>query len=688
MTILCLVGLLAYRDGQTSQEFGRWVRHTHDVLDAISTLTAETTMADSDGRGFALTGDGSYLDHRRASESLARQAEKTLRILTADNDVQQNRLSTLETLIDRRDKFADELADLRRSQGLVAAADAVRSSRSLSLTEDFSTLVAAMRAEELALLRERRTESRESAEWAIELLTVGIMLGLVSTAAGAWSVERDRARRARAEEALHESDENYRGMVQGVEDYGIILLDPKGQVLSWNTGAERMTGCMADQMIGKSFAQYMLPDDIKRGRPEEILRTAEAAGRMEFDGPRVRADGSRFIVRATYTALRDPRGGLRGFALVSRDITQNVESEAKYRSLMEAAPDAMVVVDSRSRIILVNARAENHFGYRRDELLGQNVKKLIPMGFSERRVAVGLPSAQDAPQQQFGAAIELQGRRKDGSEFPIELLLSPLQTVEGIVVTAVIRDITVRRTQDAVLKQKMDELSRSNEELGQFAYIASHDLQEPLRMVASYTQLLAKRYKGRLDADADEFIAFAVDGADRMQRLIQDLLTFSRVGSKGRELRETSSEGALLFALANLRGVIDKSGAVVTHDVLPMVLADNTQLTQLFQNLVSNAIKYQTTGVPQIHVAAAQSVDRKWTFSVADNGMGIDSQYFQKIFGMFQRLHRRDEFAGTGMGLAICKKIVERHGGTISVESEVGRGSTFLFALSESERST
>jgi light-regulated signal transduction histidine kinase (bacteriophytochrome) len=274
--------------------------------------------------------------------------------------------------------------------------------------------------------------------------------------------------------------------------------------------------------------------------------------------------------------------------------------------------------------------------------------------------------------------------RKDGSEFPIELMLSPLESAEGILVTAAIRDITMRREAEAHLLEKVDELNRSNVELGQFAYIASHDLQEPLRMVASYTQLLARRYKGKLDADADEFIAFAVDGASRMQRLIQDLLAYSRVGTKGQDLLDTSSEEALGHALINLRGAIEASGALVTHDPLPSVMADEMQLTQLFQNLVGNAIKYQGTGIPHVHVSAVKYGAKKWTFSVRDDGLGIDSQYFDKIFGMFQRLHKREEFAGTGIGLAICKKIVERHGGIISVESQLGHGSKFSFALTAS----
>jgi light-regulated signal transduction histidine kinase (bacteriophytochrome) len=244
----------------------------------------------------------------------------------------------------------------------------------------------------------------------------------------------------------------------------------------------------------------------------------------------------------------------------------------------------------------------------------------------------------------------------------------------------VVRDITARTAAEANLRHKVDELKRSNDELGHFAYIASHDLQEPLRMVASYTQLLSKRYKGRLDADADEFIAFAVDGASRMQRLIEDLLSYSRVETTGSQIADTSSEAALEQALMNLHQAITDGGAVVTHDPLPQVQADETQLVQLFQNLVGNAIKYQESGTPRVHVSAVRR-GASWSFAVKDNGMGIDAKYFERIFGMFQRLHKRDEFSGTGMGLAICKKIVERHGGSLTVESRPGRGSTFSFVL-------
>lgn len=252
---------------------------------------------------------------------------------------------------------------------------------------------------------------------------------------------------------------------------------------------------------------------------------------------------------------------------------------------------------------------------------------------------------------------------------------------------SVFRNITeIKRTQEA-LKARAEELERSNKELEQFAYVASHDLQEPLRMISSYTQLLSRRYTGKLDKDADEFIAYAVDGAVRMQQLINDLLAYSRVGTRAGEMRPVSSEAVVSKALANLQAAIMESQAVVSCDELPMVEADPVQLGQLFQNLIGNAIKFRNAEPPEIRVEV-EELGESYRFSVKDNGIGIDPQYAERIFQVFQRLHTKQQYPGTGIGLAICKKIVERHGGTIVVESQPGHGAAFRFTIPKAKEAT
>jgi PAS domain S-box-containing protein len=504
---------------------------------------------------------------------------------------------------------------------------------------------------------------------------------------------RDISVRKAAETHLAQMEGRYRGLLEAAPD-AMVVVNQAGEIVLLNVQAENQFGYSRDELLGQKV-KNIIPEGFAERLIADGTRTAaEALAQQIGTGIELsarRKDGSEFPIEIMLSPLDSTEGILVTAAIRDISVRKAAEKhlaqmEGRYRGLLEAAPDAMVVVNQAGEIVLLNVQAENQFGYSRDELLGQKVKNIIPEGFAERLIADALRSADDALAQQIGTGIELSARRKNGSEFPIEIMLSPLESATGILVTAAIRDISVRKKAEANLLHSVEELNRSNVELGQFAYIASHDLQEPLRMVASYTQLLSRRYKGKLDSDADEFISFAVDGASRMQRLIQDLLTYSRVGTKGKELLETSSEEALQQALLNLRSAIEESKALVTHDPLPDVLADQMQLTQLFQNLVGNAIKYQKSGVPNVHISTSRNGGGKWIFSVKDNGLGIDPQYFDRIFVMFQRLHKRDEFAGTGIGLAICKKIVERHGGNISVESQPGQGSTFRFPLAGIEK--
>ncbi len=263
----------------------------------------------------------------------------------------------------------------------------------------------------------------------------------------------------------------------------------------------------------------------------------------------------------------------------------------------------------------------------------------------------------------------------------------PIRDDSGQIVlyTGVAKDITERKRMEEAIRLHSEKLARSNQELERFAYVASHDLQEPLRMVASFTQLLSQRYTGRLDETADKYIHYAVDGAKRMQQLIADLLAFSRVNSKELDLRPTGCEALIVAALQNLRAAIEESGAAIDRDPLPEVCVDEGQFIQLFQNLLGNAIKFRRKETsPRIHVSAVDD-GAEWLFSVQDNGIGIEPKHADRVFQIFQRLHTRTEYPGTGIGLAVCQKVVERHGGRIWVESQPGMGSNFRFTVPKSQ---
>lgn len=267
------------------------------------------------------------------------------------------------------------------------------------------------------------------------------------------------------------------------------------------------------------------------------------------------------------------------------------------------------------------------------------------------------------------------------------LIITTFIILQTLIIIVLLINMSKRKNaENALLKQKDElnqtvaDLERSNAELEQFAYVASHDLQEPLRMVSSYVQLLERRYKGKLDSDADEFIGYAVGGAKRMEMLINDLLAFSRVGTRGKSFEPTDLEAVVEQALENLKLAIEENGAVITHDALPMVKADGLQMLQLIQNLIDNAIKFRSKEAPCIHIAAEQK-EKEWVFSVRDNGIGIETEYHKRIFVLFQRLHTLQEYSGTGIGLAMCKKIIERHGGRIWVEAQTGKGAVFYFTI-------
>jgi signal transduction histidine kinase/CHASE3 domain sensor protein len=371
------------------------------------------------------------------------------------------------------------------------------------------------------------------------------------------------------------------------------------------------------------------------------------------------------------------------------------------QTILSTAAEGIVGLDRDARVTFANPAATEALGQPLDDLLGRSIGHRLEPAPGEAgddaangtaAAPVASPAAPDLIGRtlatgtiEYGADAVL--RRGDGRSIPIEYASAPIRehdAVVGAVVT--FRDVTQRRAAERALNERARDLARSNAELEQFAYVASHDLQEPLRAVVSYLQLLERRYKGQLDERADKYIGYAVDGARRMQALINDLLTYSRAGRRGDHHADVNLETLLDRVTRSLEIGIQESGAVISHDPLPTVVGDPVGLGQLLQNLVGNAIKFHAEEPPRVHIAAERQ-ERAWLLSVRDNGIGIAPEYQERIFVLFQRLHGRDEYTGTGIGLAICRKIVEQHGGRLWVESTPGGGSTFLFTIPDTNTS-
>jgi PAS domain S-box-containing protein len=349
-----------------------------------------------------------------------------------------------------------------------------------------------------------------------------------------------------------------------------------------------------------------------------------------------------------------------------------------FLEVIESMSEAWLLVDRVGRVQRANPAAAALLECEEGELVGRPFADNCCSGAIPSTPWHLLERAPNGRLAHFDAEITTQAGRLVPISISVGLVHDRRGKVIGMQVVA--NDITERKEAEAALARQAEELARSNTELQQFAYVASHDLQEPLRMMASFAQLLAKGYKGQLDADADEFIDYIVDGAAHMQQLINDLLSYARVGSRGKDFAPTDCAAVLRTVCVNLRAAIEESGAVIVADPLPTVMADETQLVQLFQNLLGNAIKFRGEKSPIISIGAERRGD-DWLFRLRDNGIGIEPQYVERIFLIFQRLHGRSRYPGTGIGLAIAKKIVERHAGRIWVESEPGKGSTFCFTL-------
>jgi PAS domain S-box-containing protein len=479
----------------------------------------------------------------------------------------------------------------------------------------------------------------------------------------------------------------------------IYTKDVEGAYILVNHQFEKLFKVTEEEVAGKTdfdlFPKYAA--DAFRATDRKVLKERTA---LEIEEIIPHKDGPHTYISIKFPML-DPDGEPYGICGISTDITARIQAEQllkerkeQIRQILETASEAFVSIDSDSIITGWNKQAEATFGWSQSQAVGRGLVDLImPERFRAKHLAGMQRFLATGEGPVLNKRMELVAVHRDGHEFPIEIVISALRTKDGYVFNAFLHDITERRRAEELARIKADlerqaaELRRSNRELAQFAHVASHDLAEPLRTVSSFVQLLDYRYRGKLDEDADEFIGYAVEGASRMQALINALSAYSTFGSAEHTPQPVECFKVAEQALGGLRAMIDESGATVRIDPLPTVMADATQLSVVFQNLISNGIKFTKTGTPKLHISAERILDG-WSFSVTDNGIGIKREHQQRIFEMFRRLHTHENYEGTGIGLTICRKIIARHGGEIWVEAAPDGGSTFRFTIPDHQPGT
>lgn len=470
----------------------------------------------------------------------------------------------------------------------------------------------------------------------------------------------------------------------------ILIVDQSGHISHLNMQAERLFGYTRAELRGE-MVDVLLPYRFRAGHGalrSSFVKAPSArpmgAGRDLFG---LHKNGTEVPIEIGLSPFRTEHGGFVVSAII--DISERKRLEARVRATVESAPTAMVMIDQTGTIVLVNRELERLFGYDQEELLRKKVEVLIPEKFRGGHTSLRTQYFAAPDARRMGAGRELFGLRKDRSEFPIEIGLNPVTTDEGPFVLAAIVDITERRKQaDAALRQANEALERSNIELQRFAYVASHDLQTPMRSIASFADLLRTTYADKLDAQAEDWMHRIVESVKQLQGLVRELLDYSRIDAEPRPFTKVPLRDVVNDAVSLLDVSIRESSADLTCAELPVVSGDRSQLVQLMLNLIGNALKYRGVQPPRIDITARSAgAGDPWIVAVRDNGLGIALQHHERIFDIFERLHSQADVPGTGIGLAVCRRVVSRHGGRIWVESEPGGGSTFLFTIAAAEES-
>ena len=506
-------------------------------------------------------------------------------------------------------------------------------------------------------------------------------------------------------EELRRVEDRYLKMIEEVTEYAILLLDRSGNIENWNIGAEKIKGYKSEEIIGKNFELFYPDEDRKTGLPFRLLQEAVDQGRVVHEGWRVRKDGTKFWGYIVITALHDDSGSVVGFLKVTRDLSEQKEateqlkafaqklaeqneklrrSEDRYHRMIDEVQDyAILMLDLNGNIQNWNKGAEKIKGYKPAEALGKNFR----IFYTPEDITNKIPDLLSETARKNDKAVHEGWRlRKDGTKFWGNTIITALHDENHDIIgySKVTRDLTDKKQAEDQLREYAEQLEQNNHELEQFAYVASHDLKEPLRKILTFGDLLNSNSKEFLDDRGKEYITRMQNAATRMMHLIEDLLNFSRINRQNEGFEKVDLNEVVKQVIQDLDVTIKEKNAKINVGDLAMIDARKSEIGQLFQNLISNALKFNDKQVPVINISSTIRNNDEMSFvqiEVSDNGIGFEEVYRKKIFDIFQRLHGKSSYSGSGIGLAICKKIVESHGGKISATGEPGKGSTFTIKL-------
>jgi PAS domain S-box-containing protein len=697
---LLLVLLIAFLSYRAWSEFGRQseqIRITQRVVEDTTALLASITDAETGQRGFLLTGRQSYLESYHNALAAVPGLLDSLAKATVDWPDQSTRLEKLKPVVREKLDELQETVELYSRRKPEAALALVLTDRGKLEMDEIRQACSELQSAAYDRLSRQTAQSFSGAN----------RIGFVGTAGSAalfalltlFAITNQRGSRRRQEliQDLHKSEEQSRvahewlqTIIGSIGD-GVVATDASGKVILLNAVAESLTGWTLQQASGLPLGQVLVISDEETGQGAEdpvarVLREGRMVGFTNHTNLTSR-EGRLISIEDSAAPIRDASNQIAGVVLVFRDVSQRRAAEQREKdnaiglgrlaAIVESSDDAIISKDLNGMITSWNRGAERIFGYSKEEVVGRSIAILASPGHEDEMASILEQIARGEHIEHF----ETMRRTKDGRDIYISLTVSPIRDSNGVIVGAskISRNITERVMAEKEHRKQAELIARSNDDLQHFAYAASHDLREPLRTVAVYSQILERHLQSNLDTESSTSLGAIKAAVGRMGQLIDGLLEYSTAGEGGPSSVEVDMELALTTALANLQGAIEENRAVITHDPLPCLRGNELHFVQLFQNVISNGLKYRGQDPPAIHLSAKRECGQ-WQFSIRDNGQGISPEYHVQIFELFKRLHGQDH-SGSGIGLATCKRIVAKYDGRIWVESQPGEGATFFFTV-------